>query len=116
MARRSSKATPRTEPAEVSPGSLLIDWANQQDGWLRAIVSDAIAGRKALSDSRIQDCYDLFLREKELTSSGDHSEIPALTGTLAEIGGAETLVLNSLDQVENVNALASGQKIEFSPK
>src|ERR1700679_2125231 len=46
--------------------SLLVGWANQQDGWVRQLVSEIIIAGKALTDAQLDAIYQLFLKEKAL--------------------------------------------------
>jgi hypothetical protein len=110
-----SVATASVETAEETPRSLLVKWANAESRWVRSIVAEVIDTKAELSPDRCGYHYDLFLREKELAAG----EVPAV----APIGSGEDeadsthpLVLHSMGNLERVNALASGQTIEFNSK
>jgi hypothetical protein len=103
-------------PSAVATGlSLLVDWANSQDHWIRALVAEVIERRQQLGDDRINHFYDLLLREKELRDGGPVA-VPALSAGAALTGQALPLTLTSLKHVENVNALTPNQEIEFNPR
>lgn len=101
--------------APVSGLSLLIDWANGQDHWVRKLVGEVVEIRRRLSDERIDGIYDLLLREKEL-AEGDPVHVEALFAGAASSSPKTAIRLGSLGHVENVNALAPNQEIEFHPR
>lgn len=101
-----------------SPGSacqLLIDWANRQDGWIRAIVGEVVASRLELSESSIQAARNLYLAEKQLVDR-DAEEIPALGEDGSESAAGVPLLLTALRECRGVNALAERQEILFNPR
>lgn len=99
----------------VTGRSLLVERANGQDHWIRALVAETIETRRPLSDARVDQLYDLLLREKEL-KEGDLVQVPQLRAGAASSGPTVLLVLTSLGHVENVNALASNQEITFNSR
>ena len=108
-------AASTTATAPPSAQSLLIEWANQQDNWVRALVSEVITTRQELPDPRIGHFYDLLLKEKEL-AAGAWATVPPILGGVTGRAAAEVFTLTGLDATENVNALAAGQKINFNPR
>ncbi len=95
--------------------SLIIEWANQQDHWLRAVVKELLLSKTALTDHQIDDCYKLFRVEKEL-ESGDNTEVPMLEDRDVGQDAEEALALAQIKGMENVNALAGGQELNFNPR
>lgn len=95
--------------------ALLIGWANEQDHWIRALVGKVIEGRRRLSDGQIDELYDLLLLEKELKGGGPVTVAPLRAGSAAA-ASAKTCRLVALKHVQNVNALAPNQEIEFHPR
>jgi len=105
-----------SEPEIAAGGlSLLIDWANEQDHWLRGLTAEIVETRRPLSDVRITDFVDLLKREKEL-ATGEPVAVAQLSAGGSSPADAPPLVLTSLDHKENVNALTANQKIEFNPR
>lgn len=104
-----------TSIPQGTPRSLLVTWVNQQDAWIRELVSDIIVTGKPVSDERVEELYDLFLREKGLRD-GDPVVAHSLRDDSFDSRAAEPLVLNRLEDLENVNALTGGQCISFTPK
>jgi broad specificity phosphatase PhoE len=103
------------QAASVSGLALLIEWANGQDHWIRKLVGDVIETRRRLSEEGVTALYELLLREKGL-AEGDPVDVPALSAAAGGTPGGTTIRLVSLRHVENVNALAPNQEIEFHPR
>jgi recombinational DNA repair ATPase RecF len=116
---KNGKSQDNRRPNGVSTGatgrSALIEWANQQDHWVRALVSEVITTRQVLSEGRCQHYYELLLREKEL-APGAVADAPLLSGNLNGSDISETFVLSSLEGVQDVNALSPAQHIAFNPR
>ncbi|MCL4822627.1 MAG: AAA family ATPase [Anaerolineales bacterium] len=95
--------------------SLLINWANEQDHWLRGLAAEIVETRRPLSDARVTHFVDLLQREKELVDAGSVAVAQLSAGSTSR-SDAPPLVLTSLAHKENVNALAANQEIEFNPR
>src|SRR5262245_454335 len=95
--------------------SLLVEWANEQDGWLRILVSEVIVTRQGLSHARAGELYETYLIEKEL-QLGERIEVSLLAAPELEGGVGEGFLLKGLRDVRAVNALSAGQAIEFHPR
>jgi len=93
----------------------LVAWANEQDHWIRQLVTEVIAMRRRLSDERIDAVYKVLLREKDL-AGGPAVSVAPLTAAESGDSAGKTLRLLSLKHVEHVNALAGGQEIKFHPR
>jgi len=105
--------TPRTTPS--SGLSLLVEWANEQDHWIRKLVGEVIETRRRLSDKRINTLYELLLQEKEL-AEGDSVSVEALSASAPPPSPETAIRLGFLKHVGGVNALAPDQEIEFHPR
>lgn len=112
-------AAPTPESGSDGAGAIrqsaLINWANQQDHWVRALVSEVISTRQGLVEERIRHYYDLLLREKEL-APGTVPDVPLLSGSLNGSGTGETFLLSALEGVQDVNALTPAQRIVFNAR
>jgi hypothetical protein len=102
-----------TEPARSAP-DLLVAWANQQDSWVRAIVSEVLASRRELSAEAVEQATDVYLAEKQL-SEDEHTPTPLLGEQAAGEATSEALRLLELRECSGVNALAEHQAIAFNP-
>ena len=93
---------------------LLVDWANDQDHWVRLLAREILASGTKPSDGAIAVVVEALLAEKNL--SDDHaSPVPPLVFEEAIQAATEALVLTKMSEVEGVNALAAGQTIDFNP-
>ena len=94
---------------------VLVDWANDQDEWVRAIVSEVIATGRELSGPALDHALSALLAEKGL--SGEQApRVPKLVDDGAVGDAAEELLLVDLGDVRGVNALAENQSIAFNPR
>src|SRR4051794_29770405 len=57
----------KTSSAIPTALQLLIDWANVQDDWVRAIVGEVVATRRELPETSLAAAYELLLAEKGLS-------------------------------------------------
>lgn len=105
------------EQSESRTGrALLIEWANQQDHWIRAAVGEIIDSQARLTDEQIETYYDLLLREKGLQPTSEPVNVPLLVDKETDSDPEQVLSLTSLTNVKNVNALCTGQTIDFNPR
>jgi energy-coupling factor transporter ATP-binding protein EcfA2 len=111
----SGAGAPPIPPQTVTVRSLLVGWANEQDAWVRHLVSEVVVSRKAMTDSQLDAIYQTFLREKALVS-GDPVKVPKLSDDASLLDVSSGLFLTQLRDLKNVNALVEGQAIEFNPK
>jgi len=112
VASKKEQASPDTSK---TPQSLLVEWANQQDNWVRALVSEVITTRQDIPDARVQHYYELLLREKEL-SPGGTVNVPPLSGRLDTAAAGNGFALTVLQGTQNINALTPAQRVEFNPR
>jgi energy-coupling factor transporter ATP-binding protein EcfA2 len=109
----SGSPPPATQAVTVR--SLLVGWANQQDGWVRQLVSEIIVAGKALTESQLDAIYQVFLKEKALMPGGP-VVVAQLNDDPSSLVAGSGLFLTQLGDLKNVNALAESQKIDFNPK
>lgn len=98
-----------------SARALLVDWANQQDGWVRLLISEVLSSATSVAEGFLDDVYRTFAIEKGLMD-GERVEVSALSDSGATKDEIESLALTQLSELQNVNALATGQGIDFNPK
>lgn len=99
------------ETAPIDPRVLLAEWANNNDEWIRLLVSEAITTGRPVDARVIEKVYQLLRQEKSL----DNRELPtvpklSLQGHRDE--SALPLILTKLSNVHGVNALSVGAVIE----
>ena len=102
-------------PQTVTVRSLLVGWANEQDAWVRHLVSEVVVSRKAMTDSQLDAIYQTFLREKALVADKPVT-VPKLSDDVSLLDVSSGLFLTQLHDLKNVNALVEGQAIDFNPK
>ncbi|MGH3116576.1 MAG: AAA family ATPase [Gaiellales bacterium] len=93
---------------------LLVEWANDQDHWVRGLVAEALSSRRPLTEDAVEHFYELLLREKEL-APGEVPSVEKLEDAAGGVPTEEPLALTRISDVENVNALARKQEIDFNP-
>ncbi len=106
---------PAAATEAVTVRSLLVGWANQQDGWVRQLVSEIIIAGKALMETQLDAIYQVFLKEKALAPGGPVS-VAQLSDDPSSLVAGSGLFLTQLRDLKNVNALAESQKIDFNAK
>ena len=102
----------RMEPSPTSGLSLLIEWANNQENWIRKIVNIVVQTRSHLLEEHIAEIHELFLREKKLIP-GAPPNIKLLSSSPLSAPSSKVMKLTSLKHKESVNALTPGQEIQF---
>jgi hypothetical protein len=58
----------------IDPRSLLAEWANGNDEWVRLLVGEVIATGRPASEELVAQAYQLFRQEKAL----DERQLPAV--------------------------------------
>lgn len=104
-----------TSSQTVTVRSLLVGWANEQDAWVRHLVSEVVVSRKAMTDSQLNAIYQTFLREKALVADKPVN-VPKLSDDASLLDVSAGLFLTQLCDLKHVNALMEGQAIDFNPK
>ncbi len=102
-------------PGHTSGLTMLVEWANGQDLWVRKLVGEVIESRRRLSDERIGAIYEFLLKEKRLTD-GEPEDVGSLRASSVEGAERTPIRLLKLRHIANVNALARDQEIEFHPR
>ncbi len=92
----------------------LVEWANQQDRWVRSIVAEVIVARRPVSEEALAVVRDQYLVEKQL-GEGELPPVAALGDDGASGVVTDRLALTYLRGCNGVNALAAGQDISFNP-
>lgn len=104
---------PKATPA--NPKKVLIDWANEQQHWVRAMVGEILNSRESLSEATLDEIYECSLIERNL-KTGTVSEAPKLHFAESAGDDMEELALTSIKDVSGVNILASDQEIAFNKR
>lgn len=95
------------------PREILVEWANNQDRWVRELVAEVLATGQIPSQTAVATIYEHFLIEKGL-QEGELPTDRVLTAPTEEVQGEDSLVLTRLHDLNGVNALASSGDIRFN--
>lgn len=93
--------------------ALLPLWANNQDGWPRAIAADVLKNRVQPSDLDIDRYLKLLLSEKKL-SDEPFQPVPKIEEKQLDGNPLEAVRVDSLKVGDGVNALKPGAQIDFA--
>src|ERR1700678_3948228 len=102
------------QPRPNASHALLPRWANDQDGWSRAIVTDVLKTRTQPSDLDVDRYLKLLLAEKKL-SAVPFELIPKIEEKQVFGNPVDAVRLESLKIGDGVNALKPGAQIDFAP-
>lgn len=108
-----TEAVSNGEAPGTSPRSVLVAWANEQDGWVRQIAAEVLVTGQAPSEILIATAYETFKVEKGF-DDGEVPEIPHLSTEADETAIEDELVITRLHNVSGVNALSPGSDIKFN--
>lgn len=95
--------------------AVLVEWANDQDHWVRRVVQEALSTRLELPESVLAEVYRALLAEKELEPRAVE-EMPPLVATDGETETLDPFRLTRLADLQGVNALEPKQEIRFNGK
>lgn len=106
---------PNQQSAGAQPShALLPRWANDQDGWSRAIAGDVLKNRVQPSDLDIDRYLKLLVSEKKL-SPEPFEVVPKIEEKQLTGNPLDAVRLDSLKVGDGVNALKPGAQIDFAP-
>jgi energy-coupling factor transporter ATP-binding protein EcfA2 len=94
--------------------ALLPRWANDQDGWSRAIAGDVLKNRVRPSDLDVDRYLRLLLSEKKL-SPEPFEAVPKIEEKQLAGNPLDAVRLDSLKVGDGINALKPGAQIDFAP-
>ena len=101
-------------PSTHSPQAVLVQWANEQESWIRILVKEVLARQGPVDDSVVEESFETLLREHGLSESAASVNVPLLTEGAPAAGSETSMTLDRMTDVIGVNALAGGQTIEFA--
>lgn len=93
------------------PRTLLIDWANGSQEWVRFIVQVVLQERRPLSADEGQVAYAI-LRQEAALDPRELETVEMIASSEVEADTVEALTIKSLTHVAGVNALVEGNTIE----
>jgi energy-coupling factor transporter ATP-binding protein EcfA2 len=104
---------PEQQAGAPAAHALLPRWANDQDGWPRAIAGDVLKNRVQPSDLDIDRYLKLLLSEKKL-SEESFQAVPKIEEKQLDGNPLESVRVDSLKIGDGVNALKPGAQIDFA--
>src|ERR1700687_5696235 len=104
-----------TKPTPANPKKILVDWANSQQNWVRAVVAEILDTRESPSEATLDAFYEQSLTERGLRQ-GTVTEVPKLRFENTDGDTAEELVLTLIKDVSGVNILAPDQELIFNKR
>lgn len=95
----------------VDPRTLLAEWANESDEWVRLIVSEVLVTGRHLDKDTLDRAYALFRQEKALDER-QLPPVPELQIQARRDDAAPMLLIERISEVRGVNALVTTEVIE----
>ena len=96
-----------------SPQGILIQWANEQDPWVRAIVAAVLEEQGPVENDVIDKSFEILLRTNGLSDDAAAVDVPLLVEDALSAEEDASMTIDRLRDVVGVNALAPDQTIEF---
>ena len=106
-------STSGPEPPAAASHALLPQWANGQDGWIRAIAGDVLKSRVQPADADIDVYLKLLLAEKKLSVDA-YDPVPTLEEKHGVGNALDAVRLDSLTVGDGVNAIKPGPKAQMT--
>ena len=103
----------RASPSSLSPQGVLVQWANEQESWIRILVEGVLARQGPLDDKVIDEAFETLLQVHGLGKDTESVNVPLLAEHASVANGGTPMTLDRLSDVVGVNALAAGQTIDF---
>ena len=100
-------------PSSLSPQGVLVQWANEQEAWIRILVKAVLARQGQVEDDVVDEAFETLLLVHGLGEGSASVNVPLLAEHASATIGATPMTLDRLTDVVGVNALASDQTIEF---
>ena len=110
----SEKTELEVETYDQDPRASLVQWANENDEWIRRIVRQVLSSDGEMTLDERNLTYQLLLEEKGFKERILPPEPPTVVATQAS-RQSEPLYLTRISHVKGVNALVEDAQIEFAP-
>lgn len=99
--------------AEIPLKNQIIEWLKNQYYWLQYSGNEVLEGAE-INEALIETAYKYFKEDFELTELTDERITVAFNEVAVVSGVASRLKLLSINSIENVNALVTGQEIAIN--
>ena len=96
-----------------SPLGILVQWANEQEPWVRALVAAVLERQGPVENGDIDRSFEILLRTNHLCDDAASDDVPLLAEDSLSAAEDVPMAINRLKDVVGVNALAADQTVEF---
>ena len=103
----------QAERSACSPLGILVQWANEQEPWVRALVAAVLEKQGPVENSDIDKSFEILLRTNHLSDDAASVDEPLLAEDALSAAEDVPMAINRLRDVVGVNALAADQTVEF---
>ena len=105
-------STEASESTGLTTRGILVEWANHQSRWVRFVVGEVLTAEGPVGKATIDQAFSIFLADKQIAVDGD-IDVPPLNDSGGQTSNGTPVRLLKLSDVQEVNALAPGQAIQF---
>lgn len=103
----------QASPSSLSPQGVLVQWANEQESWIRILVDGVLSRQGPVDDEVVDEAFEILLRVHGLGEGTESVNVPLIAEHASVVNGGTSMTLDRLTDVVGVNALAANQTIEF---
>lgn len=96
-----------------SPQGILVQWANEQEPWVRVLVAAVLENQGPVEKYVIDGSFETLLRASGLRDDAASVDVPMLVDDATSAIEDASMTIVRLRDVVGVNALAAGQTVEF---
>lgn len=96
-----------------SPLGILVQWANEQEPWVRVLVAAVLDEQGPVESDVIDESFETLLRANGLGDDAASVDVPMLIDDAPSAAEDASMTLDRLRDVVGVNALAADQTVEF---
>ena len=96
-----------------SPQGILVQWANEQKPWVRALVAAVLEKQGPVENEEIDKSFGILLQANGLRDDAASVDVPLLAEDALSAEEDTSMTIVRLRDVVGVNALAADQTVEF---
>lgn len=96
-----------------SPLGILVQWANKQEPWVRALVAAVLERQGPVENDVIDKSFEILLQSNGLCDDTAPVDVPLLVEDALSAAEDAPMTIDRLRDVVGVNALAADQTVEF---
>jgi len=96
-----------------TPQGILVQWANEQEPWVRALVAAVLERQGPVENDVIDKSFEILLQSNGLSDDTAPVDVPLLVEDALSAAEDAPMTIDRLRDVVGVNALAADQTVEF---